>query len=216
MLEVIPAINCAFGDTACAEGKVAIVAPFAKWAHIDVADGKFTYNKTWGDPAAIAKLKTEHPNLNFEIHLMIEDPEQVLPAWFASGVTRVIVHIETFDSASAGRMIEAAKTAGAQIMFALNPETPIENMQPYFRICNEFQALAVHPGLAGQKFLPLVLEKVKFLRAQAPNAVIEVDGGVNLETAKLSREAGATIVASASCVFESVDPAVSYDELREI
>ena len=216
MLEVIPAINCAFGDAACVEGKIKLVQPFAKWVHIDVADGKFTFNKTWADIQQFSLFKSQFPNLNFEVHLMVEDPEQVLPVWLASGVARVVVHIETFDAASAARIVELAKNANVQMMFSLNPETPIEAMRPYFPICSAFQVLAVHPGLAGQKFLPLILEKVKTIRAELPDSIIEVDGGINLETAKRSREAGASIIASASCIFESVDPAISYNELKGI
>ena len=216
MLDVIPAINCPLGDVACVEEKMKIVEPFAARVHLDVADGKFTFNKTWGDPKQFSIFNSQFPKIEWEIHLMAEEPEQILPAWIGTGAKRVNVHIETFDAASAARMVGAAKTAGVEMMFSMNPETPAESMRQYFKLCSAFQVLAVRPGLAGQKFLPLVLYKVEFLRREVPDATIEVDGGINPETARLSREAGADIVVAASYIFDSVDPAAAYKALSEI
>ncbi len=216
MLEVIPAINCAFGDTECVRAKFTIAEEFAKWAHLDIADGRFTANKTWNDPDQFSVFKSQFSKIQFEVHLMVEDVEAEAMRWLDAGAKRIVAHCEACDFALAARLAEEAAKRGAEVMLSSSPETPAERYKEYFPILKAFQVLAVHPGLAGQNFLPLTLDKVKFLRGEMPDAKIEVDGGINLETARLSRAAGADIVASASCIFLSGNPGVVYDELRVI
>lgn len=98
-------------------------------------------------------------------------------------------------------------------MLAVRPETPAEKLMAYFKKVSEFQVLAVYPGPSGQKFQTLVAKKIKFLRHEMPNATIEVDGGINEETAKLAKSFGADIAVSASYIFNSSDPKEAYEKL---
>ena len=213
MLTVIPAINCPLGDTDCVSAKLKIADGFAKWIHLDVADGKFTFNKTWGDLRQFPIFKAQFPNMQWEIHLMVEDPEAEVMAWLQTGVARIIVHGEVCDSAMVGRLSGEAKKRGAELMISLNPETPVDRFLGYAPALRAFQVLAVLPGFAGQKFLPLAVQKIEFLRAEMPDAILEVDGGINYETARLVKAAGANIIVAASAIFESADPGKAYNEL---
>ncbi len=225
-MQVIPAINCV--EPECVVEKVAAAKKFLPkdgWLHIDVADARFTFNKTWGNPEGFKLLKKKHPDIQFEIHLMVEEPERAIPDWLEAGAERVIVHLEALTKREGSIEVDPkriewvyAKCAeyGAEAMLAINPETPVEELLAAGGKFLEFQILAVHPGLAGQKFLPLMLEKVKFLRIKLPHAKIEVDGGVNEEIAKLVKDAGADIVTSASHIFESRDPKAAYETLKSL
>jgi len=212
-MHIIPAINCP--DLDCAIEKVRIAEKFFPfgdgWVHLDVADARFTPNRTWGDPSGWRKLQT---SLNLEVHLMVEDPEIRVEEWFQAGAKRVIVHVETLREEELAYAL--ANQYGAEAMLAISPETPVESLKLYFEKFSAFQVLAVHPGLAGQKFLPLVLDKVRFLREYYHTATIEVDGGIDLETARGAREAGADIIVSASYIFNAANPAQAYAMLSSI
>lgn len=199
------------------------------WIHIDVTDAKFTYNKTWNNPEELKKLLKAHKEFNFKIgvHLMVEEPEKVMGKWLEAGVKRVIAHLEAIldkkyrhPAVAPEKIIEdifkQSSKFGAEVMLSTNPETKLEKMETYLEGFAAFQVLAVNPGLAGQKFLPTVLEKVRFLRHHFPNAKIEVDGGVNLETARLVKEAGADILTAASYIFDNKNPKEAYSKLAQV
>lgn len=225
-MNVAVAINCDNFD--CATEKIKKAREFlteGDWLHLDVADGRFTFNKTWADPKAWLDF-----NLNFplEVHLMVEEPEKVIDEWIKAGAKRIIIHLESVagypvigpasvETIDTIRDI-AKKCSGKNVslMVAVNPETPLEGIGEYLKNFSEFLILAVHPGLSGQKFLPLVLEKVRFLREKFPGARIEVDGGINLENARRAKEVGADIVASSSYIFWDSNPAEAYKKLKEI
>lgn len=209
-MEVIPALNCHEKDFECIAGKVRTAEHLGAWVHLDVADGRFTYNKTWGNAGDWGRLKT---NLQLEVHLMVEEPEKTAGDWLRAGAKRIIVHIETLMPETADKIIFEAKTHGAEVMLALSPETRIDKIASYASKFSAFQILAVHPGLPAQSFQPLVLEKVKYLRSSMPATKIEVDGGINKETAKLAKHAGADILISASYIFESGNAQAAYETL---
>ncbi|MBI1838889.1 MAG: ribulose-phosphate 3-epimerase [Candidatus Colwellbacteria bacterium] len=215
---VIPVVNCKDFETASAQIKKAIsfFPPAGGWIHIDVVDGRFAPNITWGDPEDLSKLRLMHPNISFEIHLMVQDPEDVVESWFSAGAKRVIVHVESINDGSISRVLEIADKYNAEVMLSIAPATSLENLQSYIEKVKQFQVLAVSPGLAGREFDVSVIEKIKFLRQNAPNAKIEVDGGVNLETAKLAKEAGADVFVAASYIFGSDSPGKAYQELNEL
>jgi len=212
-MTVIPVINCL--DFECARERVRTAEKFfpfgGGWVHLDITDGKFTYNKTWGDSDEWRKLQT---NLNLEVHLMVEEPELVLEKWLRVGAKRVIVHLETMKDEDF--ILELAKAFDAEVMLAITPETPVEALRVYFEKFKAFQILAVNPGLSGQKFLPYMLDKVRFLRELYPGAKIEVDGGINLETGKKCADAGAHILASGAYIFGSKNPAEAYNTLASL
>jgi len=145
---------------------------------------------------------------------MVQDPEKVLEPWLRAGAKRAIVHVERLkDSAFIHR---ACGAYHAEAMLASNPETTSETLRPHLTTWSAFQVLSVNPGSNGQKFLPVVLDKIRFLRAEAPHAIIEVDGGINLETAMLVKACGADTIVSASYVLDAHDPAAAFRELKSV
>ncbi len=211
---IIPVINCP--DFDCVKEKVKKIGDFLPtdgWVHLDVSDARFTFGKSWGDASAWQKIGE---GVHTEVHLMVEEPEKVVEQWLEAGAKRLIIHIETINEHSFEEIESVAKKYGAELMLAISPETPIEKLEPYLGKASEFQVLAVHAGPAGQNFLPLVLDKVKFLRKELPDAKIEVDGGINLEIAKLAKDAGADMVTSASYIFGNKEPKKAYEELKNI
>jgi ribulose-phosphate 3-epimerase len=220
MPEILPAINCHYKDlesvaARCKEiGDIftATKAP-APWAHFDVADAAFTFHKSWDDPELLGGLGLKFA---FEAHLMVEDPHAAAGRWLAAGAGRVVVHLETVPPEALAKIAAAAQAKGAGIALALNPETPAAAAVPYFPYVSRFLLLAVHPGLSGQRFLPVILDKISFLRREMPGATIEIDGGITPETARAAVSAGADALVSGSYVLDSADPAQAYAELGAI
>jgi ribulose-phosphate 3-epimerase len=213
-MEVIPVINCP--DAACARQKLDALktfVPLASLVHLDVTDGVFSAHRTWHDPAAWSALGSP---FGLEVHLMVQDPGDVLDAWLAAGAKRCIIHAETVPAYACRALIERCAEVGATMMLSSDPDTPAADLLPYLGTFSAFQVLAVHPGAAGQAFLPYVADKITFLRAHAPDAIIEVDGGMDPRTAALAKHAGADVIVSASYIFNAKDPKEAYEELRRV
>lgn len=208
---IIPGINCRDFGTAAVQAKK--ISEFSSWAHLDVEDGVFTPGVTWRHLEEFSFLTSELPMLRFEAHLMVVNPEQAIEGWLKNGAERVIVHLEAISNPHL--ILETAKKAGGEVMLAINPGTSAEMLIPYINSFSAFQILAVSPGPSNQKFDERALEKIKFLRERAPNAIIEVDGGINPETAKLAKEAGANILVSTSYIMDSPDPKGAYEILEK-
>ena len=179
-----------------------------------MGDGVFTPNVSWGNLEEFSHLATELPLLRFEVHLMVVDPEKIMEQWLKAGAERVVIHLEAMIDPHF--VLETSKKYKGGVMLAINPSTTVETLVPYLNSFAAFQVLAVSPGPSGQKFSLEALEKIKFLRQRAPNAIIEVDGGINPETAKLAKEAGASILVSGSYIINSPDPKGAYEELQRI
>ncbi len=214
-MEVIPVINCPDRDFKCANDKVESAKKFLKkgdWLHLDVSDGRFTFNKSWGNPTQWANLRS---GFNLEVHLMTEEPWKHIEPWLAAEAKRFILHCETMSEEDARRITREAKR-GTEFMLASVPHTTTAELWPYLKFFSHYQVLAVHPGPAGQNFLPSVINKIKFLRNFAPNAKIEVDGGITPETAKLVKKFGANVVVSSSYIFDNKDPRRAYKKLQKI
>ncbi len=218
-MKIIPTINC--GDFACVAEKLKKAVEFgAEWVQIDIADGKFTAHKTWNQLKDLEKLKIENWKLkiNLEVHSMVENPLVVIGDWIKAGARRIIVHLEAVKVLE----FQSLKVlSGVEIGLAINPDTSVENLIPFLsasinRSRNFVQILAVNPGLSGQKFQPQVLDKIKFLKKKFSDVIIEVDGGINLETAKLCQEAEVDILAVGSYIWESGNPQEVYKELAAI
>lgn len=223
---VIPVINEAeFGEVL---KKIKIAAKFSSWIHFDISDGKFTSHKTWNSPEELKRLQASSvkSQVNLEVHLMVANPEAVIKDWILAGVKRIIMHLESLIS-DPNLRIHPNVPNKTEIGLAINPETPVEKLIPFIsinqpkisinqRCCKFVQILAVNPGPGGQKFQPAVLEKIKFLKKNYPDVMIEVDGGINLENAKLIKKAGADIIASSSYIFKNSNPQKAYEELSKI
>jgi ribulose-phosphate 3-epimerase len=215
---VIPAINRENFEEAEEQIKLAvkILPSDEKWISIDVSDGRFSSRATWSDSQKLWILLKENKNLrdiNFEIDLMVIDPEPRIKDWFIAGAKRISAPAETLFNPD--YFLETAEKFEGQAMISISPGTPIENLSNILRKFSYFHVFAVEPGLAGQKFLPAALEKIKFLRQNFQNAIIEVDGGITPETIKLAKEAGADIFTATSYIFENPDPEAAYAELEQ-
>jgi len=206
---VIPSINCP--DFKTAENYIRKAEKFAKWIHIDVSDGEFSNTTSWGSPEELRSLNT---NLNVEVHLMVEDPEDVIEKWFDAGAKRAIVHLQSMKDPK--KFIDIANEYNAEIMLALDPSIDIDKALPFLSAFEHFQVLAVYPGPSGQKFKEESIDKIRALRERRPTATIEVDGGVNESTGKLAADAGANVLVSGNYIFGSPDPKFAYDRLNSI
>jgi ribulose-phosphate 3-epimerase len=147
---------------------------------------------------------------------MVEEPEKAVGEWIKAGAKRLIVHVEAMTPETAAQILKMSREHGIEVMLSSNPHTSKDVLEPYLKIFSSFQVLSVNPGYTGQPFLPTTLEKVKFLRHSSSSAKIEVDGGINRETAKLAKAAGANIVAAASYIFGVKEPKKAYEELKRI
>jgi len=207
MTEIIPAINAESFEEIVQ--KIKLIEPYAKWVHLDVADGTFTKNSIWHNASDLSGLQT---TLNIGVHLMIGNIEKRIENWFLPNVKRIIFHLEVAHDPNfvINKIHEAGKEAGISI----NPETSWTQLQPYFKKADLFQLLSVHPGFAGQKFDYEVLHKIEEVHKYCPECIIESDGGMNLETAPLAVKAGANIIVAASAIFKGGNMEENIKQLR--
>lgn len=206
-VEIIPAINAESFEEI--ERKIKMVEPSVKWAHLDAADGTFTKNTIWHNPADLIGLKTP---LLLEAHLMIDKIERQIDHWLLPNLRRIIFHIEA--TADPNFVIEKCREAGKEVGIALNPETSWTQLHPYLGKINMVQVLGVHPGLAGQKFDAEVLHKIKAVRKECPGCIIEADGGMNEVTARQAVTAGADVITAASAIYGKKDIAQAIKDLK--
>ena len=217
-MNVIPVINCP--DESCAREKFAVLKKFlpaGSFVHADITDGVWSTHATFSDPSEWARLALPFA---LEAHLMVERPEEIADDWFTAGARRIIVHLETVDGTGIYRLLELAARHQAELMLSIAPGTDTGSLEPLIARFDErlaaFQVLAVHPGAAGQRFGNEAIARIISLRGLAPHATIEVDGGMNPETVRLVKNAGADTIVSASYIFNSGDPERAYEELKEI
>lgn len=213
-MKVIPVINCE--TVQCVSQKIEAAKLFLEprsLMHLDVTDDVFSPHRAWGDPLAWMTLGAPY---FLEVHLMVQYPEEYIEPWAAAGAKRFIVHAEVLQPDSLHEIMTAAKNHNVELMLSLKPGAISEEFLPYLYSFTAFQVLAVEPGASGQKFMPVALEKIRFLRERLPDATIEVDGGMNPETAHLVKEAGADTIVSSSYIFDSMDPKAAYESLEKI
>lgn len=208
-MEVIPAILAkTFSEL---KEKIRQVESYVNWVQLDILDGNFAPNLTWNNPQ---ELDAQDFSVFLEAHLMVLNPDKILDAWLASGIKRIIVHIEAVGSEKSHTKTDplqhkvidmSQKVREAQVQFglALNPETPISAVKDFLDYCDLVLLLAVSPGFGGQKFKEEVLPKISEVRKITDKVKIEVDGGINLVTGKKCAEAGADILVSNSYIFNS-------------
>ncbi len=176
---------------------------------IDIADGKFTDWENWHDSELIREM---HTHALYELHLMVQKPHQELEHWKdVHNISRIIVHIESLSES-----IEAVFRPGVEMSVALNPETPIEALEPMIQKLSYVTLLGVTPGPSGQKTDIHLLERIHSIRARHPNINIEVDGGVNANNIADMIRAGANILCVGSAVFGTGDPKQNILKLKEL
>ena len=170
--------------------------------HIDVMDGHFVPNLTFGPPV-ISKIR-KCSKLPFDVHLMISPVEKYIQDYANAGADIITFHPEATDNIQ--RTIDVIKSCGKKVGISLNPETPSTVIENYLKKIDLILIMSVNPGFAGQKFMPEVLEKVKFFRSKIKNENlnidIEIDGGIDFKTAPLAIKAGANILVSGTTIFK--------------
>ncbi|MDO8467900.1 MAG: ribulose-phosphate 3-epimerase [Nanoarchaeota archaeon] len=176
---------------------------FAKLIQLDVMDGKFVKNNS-------LDKNLELPRKNYEAHLMIKKPEE----WIATNicfVKSVIFQIESTNQAA--QIIKFVRSSGQKIGIALNPETPVSKIKRYIKQIDKVLILTVHPGKYGAKFIPGTLTKIKQIKKLNRKVIVEVDGGINPDTIKLAKKAGADEFVIGSFLQKSRNPKESYKSL---
>jgi ribulose-phosphate 3-epimerase len=187
----------------------------AEMVHLDVMDGVFVPNSSFG--LAVLEALRKKSTMFFDVHLMIDKPEKYIERYITEcGADLVTFHLEATDVPD--ECLEMIKKHGKCAAVSIKPKTPVEAVYPYLDRCDMVLIMTVEPGFGGQSFMPDMLEKVKALRAEIErrglNVDIQVDGGINSETAKLARAAGANVFVAGSAVFKAADRRAAIDALR--
>ena len=199
MLDVLPGIL--EQDFAKIQRKYNLVAPFVDFVHIDIVDGVLFDNTTFDDPEPFLKLKSPPKK---ELHMMVERPQDIVDIWIEAGFDRLIGHIEGIQDATS--FIDAVSLQSAEVGLALDIDTPVSVIKENIDIVDVVLLMAIETGFSGQEFDHRVLCKIREVREINDIVPIEIDGGINSETAELVAEAGATRVVSTSYVFGSENP----------
>lgn len=191
-----------------------IEAAGAEMAHLDVMDGLFVPNMSFGMPVIEALRK--HSDIIFDVHLMIANPEKYIDRFIDAGADIVTFHFEATDKPEV--LLENIKKRGVKAAISIKPATPAEAIFPLLDKCDMVLVMTVEPGYGGQSFMPDMLPKIRKIREEANRLGLEldiqVDGGINPETAKLVREAGANVLVAGSSVFKAADRKAAIDALR--
>ena len=209
-IEIVPSILSA--DFAKLAEEIAVVASAGvQMIHLDVMDGHFVPNITIGPPV-IAKLR-KHSDLLFDTHLMISEPDRYVEAFAKAGANNITFHIETTDEP--GRLVDRIHALGCTAGITLNPETPVESLEKVAPLCDMVLVMTVHPGFGGQVFIDEAARKIIAIRKLVePDIRVEVDGGIDRETAPIVVSYGADTLVAGNAVFGKPDRVAAIGAIR--
>lgn len=205
-LKIAPSILSA--DFGKLNEEIAGLEKHADIFHVDVMDGHFVPNITIGAPV-VRCIKSKKP---LDVHLMIEKPEKYIEDFVKAGAATIVVHSEACKNLSA--VLKKIKKMGVKCGVSIKPKTKVETIKKFLPLLDEVLVMTVKPGFGGQKFMKGMLGKVKKLRQWKPDLDIVVDGGINAETAKLCKEAGANVLVAGSFIFGAKNRVKALESLR--
>jgi ribulose-phosphate 3-epimerase len=196
--------------------QMALVDPFVEIFHIDVMDGHFVPPITIG-PVVVAAMRPS-TDRTLHGHLMVDAPARLFDDLAESGMDIVSFHVEAVDDPAP--VIEKARGAGLKVGITVSPQTPAEHVFPFLDQLDDVMIMSVHPGWAGQAFIPESLPKLEAVRAELERrglrADVEIDGGIKMENAGRALDAGATVLVAASAIFQASDIAGAARALADI
>ena len=179
--------------------------------HLDIMDGHFVPNLSFG-PDVVALARRTAPDFYRNVHLMMTRPDLYLEKFAAAGAQTIQIHVEADCDIAA--TLERIRALNLRNAIVINPETPVEKLEPYLDMVDEALVMTVHPGYGGQKFITECLSKVSRLRSMRPELDIMVDGGVNGETAVMAASAGANMLVAGSYLFGKENMKEAVDDMR--
>lgn len=184
----------------------------ADWVHVDVMDGSFVPNITIG--ACVVKDIKPVTDLPLDVHLMIADPEKYIPDFAKAGADILTFHLEAVDGRVL-QIVEQIKSYGKKVGISIKPKTTADKIFPYLDFIDLVLVMTVEPGFGGQSFMYDCVEKISIIRKQAKgDLIIQVDGGINAETGKLCKDAGANSLVAGSYIYGAQDVNQAIDSLR--
>lgn len=208
MRKIIPSVLTK--DLEDLEKKIRILEPLADVIQIDIMDGEFVPNTS----VKVEEVQKVSPKSSMEVHLMVKHPMDYIEPFARIGAFRIIFHIESDDAAA--DVIKEIKRFKMEVGISINPPTPVDMIKPFLKDLTVALVMGVNPGLQGQKFIPEVLSKVRAIKKLRPEILVEVDGGVNSDTAPDLVDAGVDIFNVGSYLFKQLPVKDNWEKMQEI
>ena len=211
-IKIAPSLLAA--DFADLGQEVARIEPHVEMLHLDIMDGHFVPNISFGMP--VIKSLRSRTSLLFDCHMMTTNPDVYFDELREAGGDLAMIHIEAISDPTAAA--SKARAAGLGFGLVLNPPTPFAAVEPFMELADMVLVMSVHPGFGGQSFMPEVLGKTesarKWVDEHGLSVDIQIDGGINLETARLAGQAGANVFVAGTAIFRADDPVAAIKRLR--
>ncbi len=182
----------------------------ADWIHLDVMDGVFVPNKTF-DWQLVSVVKNA-VNIPLDVHLMVSNPIDIVENYAIAGADTITFHLES--TSQVVQTISKIRSLGCKVGISIKPGTNVDQLSPYLPLVDMVLVMSVEPGAGGQKFMPEAIERIQQIRALATNLLIQVDGGINPQTALLVKNAGADVLVAGSAIIKTDDWLQAIKQLK--